>query len=116
MTNVRIQLFIKKNDFLEFYQEMHYIIKSFIEGRSCRVAIEFYVRFTTVKLGNSFALKSTKFSNMASRTELNFKKLLIRCETMAKDRSSGDWRFEKVDIYILLRKGLFILDLFMVYP
>ncbi|XP_048736261.1 vesicle transport protein USE1-like isoform X2 [Ostrea edulis] len=32
---------------------------------------------------------------MASRTELNFKKLLIRCETMAKDRSSGDWRFEK---------------------
>lgn len=53
---------------------------------------------------------------MASRTELNFKKLLIRCETMAKDRSSGDWRFEKVDIYILLRKGLFILDLFMVYP
>ncbi|XP_061172393.1 vesicle transport protein USE1-like [Saccostrea echinata] len=32
---------------------------------------------------------------MASRTELNFKKLLSRCETMAKDRNSGEWRFEK---------------------
>nr|XP_022305409.1 vesicle transport protein USE1-like [Crassostrea virginica] len=32
---------------------------------------------------------------MASRTELNFKKLLSRCETMAKEKNSGEWRFEK---------------------
>lgn len=31
-----------------------------------------------------------------SRLEINFRRLLSRCELMAKDNSSDDWRLEKV--------------------
>ncbi|XP_033749401.1 vesicle transport protein USE1-like [Pecten maximus] len=32
---------------------------------------------------------------MATRLEINFNRLLARCETMAKDKTSWDWRLEK---------------------
>lgn len=62
-----------------------------------------HLLYSTYKLSTSISssvLKTIKiafFANMASRTELSFKKMLSRCETMAKDRNSGEWRFEKVD-------------------
>ena len=40
--------------------------------------------------------KLTDGKNMSSRLEINFKRLLQRCETIAKDHSSWDWRLEKV--------------------
>ena len=33
---------------------------------------------------------------MGSRLEINFNRLLFRCENMAKERSLWDWRIEKV--------------------
>ncbi|XP_021357609.1 vesicle transport protein USE1-like [Mizuhopecten yessoensis] len=32
---------------------------------------------------------------MATRLEINFNRLLARCETMAKDKTAWDWRLEK---------------------
>ncbi|XP_060073200.1 vesicle transport protein USE1-like [Ylistrum balloti] len=32
---------------------------------------------------------------MATRLEINFNRLLTRCETMAKDKTAWDWRLEK---------------------
>lgn len=32
-----------------------------------------------------------------SRLEINFRRLLARCEIMGKENSSDDWRLEKVN-------------------
>ena len=41
---------------------------------------------------------------MATRLEVNFKRLLNRCEVIAAERNDGDWRLEKVDTYMLTLK------------
>lgn len=36
----------------------------------------------------------------STRQEVNFNRLLHRCETMAEDKESRDWRLEKVVVVL----------------
>ena len=45
---------------------------------------------------SAFCFDDKKFANMSTKLEINFTRLLNRCETIASDRDSWDWRLEKV--------------------
>lgn len=46
-----------------------------------------------------------KIANMSRKLEINFNRLLNRCETIASNRESWDWRLEKVSFILFAVRG-----------